>query len=167
MTVARDDYREAMARLGAAVSVITSAGSAGQLGFTASAVCSVSDTPPTLLVCMNRNSRQNGAFKENGALCVNALAADQKHLSAVFAGAGGLSMEERFAAGTWSSLATGSPVLQGAVVSFDCRIAQVSEVGTHSVLFCEVLDLTHPSLSDGLIYFGRAYHPVRMTVSTT
>ncbi|MDG9697424.1 flavin reductase, partial [Streptomyces sp. DH17] len=40
-----------MANLGAAVNVVTSAGDAGRVGFTATAVCSVSDTPPMLLVC--------------------------------------------------------------------------------------------------------------------
>src|SRR6266850_752518 len=49
-------FREAMSRLGAAVHVITTAGPGGKTGATATAVCSVSDTPPTLLVCINRRS---------------------------------------------------------------------------------------------------------------
>ena len=55
--VHRQAYREAMARFGAAVSVVTTDGPAGRYGFTASAVCSVTDDPPTLLVCMNRGSK--------------------------------------------------------------------------------------------------------------
>ena len=39
--------------LSAAVNVVTTDGPAGRHGFTASAVCSVTDNPPTLLVCMN------------------------------------------------------------------------------------------------------------------
>jgi flavin reductase len=42
-------YREAMSRYGAAVHVITTDGSSGKAGFTATAVCSVTDDPPTLL----------------------------------------------------------------------------------------------------------------------
>jgi flavin reductase (DIM6/NTAB) family NADH-FMN oxidoreductase RutF len=38
-------YREAMARLSAAVNVVTTAGPAGRSGFTATAVCSISDEP--------------------------------------------------------------------------------------------------------------------------
>jgi Conserved protein/domain typically associated with flavoprotein oxygenases, DIM6/NTAB family len=64
-------FRNAMALLGGAVSVITTDGPAGRFGFTASAVCSVTDSPPTLLVCMNRSSYSNEQFKANGALCVN------------------------------------------------------------------------------------------------
>ena len=49
-------FRDAMSRLGAAVHVVTTAGAGGKSGFTATAVCSVSDTPATLLVCLNRRS---------------------------------------------------------------------------------------------------------------
>lgn len=159
-------YRDAMARLGAAVSVITTAGPAGTAGFTASAVCSVTDDPPTLLVCMNRGSRLNEAFKANRVLCVNTLAAAQQPLSPLFAGLTGVDdMAARFAAAEWTSLVTGSPVLAGAVVSFDCRIAQITEVGTHSVFFCEVDAIQAGSEHEGLIYFGRSYHRIRVVAA--
>ena len=56
VAVEKQAYREAMARLGAAVNVITTDGPGGRAGFTASAVCSVTDSPPTLLVCANRTN---------------------------------------------------------------------------------------------------------------
>jgi flavin reductase len=158
--VTRQGYREAMARFGAAVSVVTTDGPAGRRGFTASAVCSVTDDPPTLLVCVNRQNDSHAALLANGVLCVNTLAAGQQEISALFAGAVS-DPAQRFAAGTWFTLATGAPALQGAVVAFDCRIAQVTEIGTHSVIFGEVREIRHGSVHDGLIYFGRGYHPVR------
>lgn len=164
MALDRHLYREAMARVGAAVHVIATDGPAGRHGFTASAVCSVTDDPPTVLVCQNRASNSNLAFKANGVLCVNTLAAAQEGLSPVFAGMTDCDMDGRFAAGAWTTLLTGAPVLQDALAAFDCRIAQVLEVGTHSVLFCEVLALAVNERHDGLIYFGRRYHPVRVQV---
>ena len=160
MPVNQQAYRDAMARLGAAVSVITSDGPGGRCGFTASAVCSVTDDPPTLLVCMNRGSTLNEAFKANGVLCVNTLTAAQEALSPLFGGQVEVSMEGKFDAADWTALSTGSPVLSGAVVSFDCRIAQVTEVGTHSVFFCEVDAIQAGAEREGLIYFGRSYHRV-------
>uniref|UniRef100_UPI001954C66C flavin reductase n=2 Tax=Enterobacteriaceae TaxID=543 RepID=UPI001954C66C len=62
-----------MARLGAAVNIITTDGPGGRAGFTASAVCSVTDTPPTLLVCINRAASVHQAFRLNQVLCVNTL----------------------------------------------------------------------------------------------
>ncbi len=158
--VDREAYRDAMARLGAAVSVITSDGPAGRCAFTASAVCSVTDDPPTLLVCMNRGSDSYEAFKTNAVLCVNTLAASQEALSTLFAGFTDHTMPQRFEQADWNTLVTGAPVLMDAVVSFDCRIAQVSEVGTHGVLFCEVDAIQAGTAHEGLIYFGRSYHRV-------
>ena len=162
--VSRQIYRDAMARIGAAVHVVTTAGPAGRHGFTASAVVSVTDEPPTLLVCQHRASDANPAFKANGLLCVNTLTAAQQHLSPVFAGMTDCDMDGRFAAGDWGTLVSGAPVLRGALVSFDCRIAQVVEVGTHSVLFCAVDSIAVGEGHDGLIYCGRRYHPVRLPV---
>lgn len=157
--VDKQSYRDAMARLAAAVNVITTDGPGGKRGFTASAVCSVTDTPPTLLVCLNRASDSNLALKENRILCVNTLAAGQEGLSPVFAGMTGQEGEERFTVGLWDTLVTGAAALVGAVASFDCRIVQVTEVGTHSVFFCEV-EAVRAGPGKGLIYFGRGYHTV-------
>ena len=46
--VDQQTFRDAMSCMGAAVNIITTDGPAGRAGFTASAVCSVTDTPPTL-----------------------------------------------------------------------------------------------------------------------
>jgi len=50
--------------------------------------------------------------------------------------------------------------LIGICSSFDCRIVQVADVGTHDVLFCRVMALQKSYCADNLIYFGRKYHVV-------
>ncbi|TGR60514.1 flavin reductase, partial [bacterium M00.F.Ca.ET.194.01.1.1] len=69
--VARLEFREAMARVCAPVNIVTTDGPAGRGGFTATAMCSVSDDPPTLLVCMNERSAQTSMFLANQRFCVN------------------------------------------------------------------------------------------------
>lgn len=161
MTVSREQFRDAMACLGAAVNVVTTDGEAGRAGFTASAVCSVTDDPPTLLVCLNRSARGSAAIKANGVMCVNTLAAGQDALSDAFAGKGGLDAEARFALARWTRLATGAPVLdEAAVVAFDCRITEIVEKGTHSVLFGEIQAIRQGKAGGALIWYGRGYHPV-------
>ncbi|MGX7344584.1 flavin reductase [Acetobacter pasteurianus] len=154
-------YRDAMARLGAAVNIVTTGTLEKPVGFTASAVCSVTDNPPTLLVCLNRGSRARQAFHEGSALCVNVLASTQQHLSNHFASPN--SMQERFATGHWTTLATGAPVLEEAVASFDCKISQIVEVGTHSVMFGIVQALRTHATAHGLVYFNRMYHALPHT----
>lgn len=160
--VEKQAFRDGMARLGAAVNIITTDGPAGRAGFTASAVCSVTDTPPTLLVCLNRSASVWSVFDANRQLCVNTLAADQEALSSLFGGK--TPMAERFQAAQWRKGVTGSPVLQGALVSFDCRISEITQVGTHDVLFCEVLALTVSNKTGGLAWFDRGYLPLRRDV---
>lgn len=150
------DYRAAMARLATAVHLITTDGAGGRAGFTASAVCSVSDAPPTLLVCLNRTSSAYPAFRANESLCVNTLGDGHAAIAGAFGG--GTPMDERFAAAEWGQLATGAPVLAGALVAFDCRIASRTAVGSHEVLFCAVVGLAEPSDAPGLVYANRRFH---------
>jgi flavin reductase len=126
--VQSQDYRDAMAHLGAAVNIITTNGPAGRAGFTASAVCSVTDSPPTLLVCINRASSAYPGVTKNGVLCVNTLSAHHQKLSQLFGGK--IPVDERFAAAAWSVLDTGSPVLTDCAAAFDCRITGRVDVGT-------------------------------------
>ncbi len=159
-SASRQNFREAMSRLGAAVNIITTTGPEGDSGFTASAVCSVTDDPPTLLVCVNKTASQHDAILAAGFLCVNVLAHEHQELSPIFAGAGNMAMAERFAHAQWLRLATGAPVLERATAAFDCTIGQVVEVGTHSVIFCAVRAIHLGGTASGLIYHGRTYHKV-------
>jgi flavin reductase len=150
-----------MSRLGAAVNLITTHGAAGKRGLTASAVCSVTDMPPTILVCVNRSSATNAALRANGVLCLNILCADHQDIGERFADAG-LGVPERFGdQENWIQLKTGSPVLKGALAALDCRIAQINEVGTHSVIFAEVIDVRLGENIEGLVYFYRHFHRLR------
>ena len=153
------DFRNAMSLLTTAVNVITTEGEAGLHGFTASAVCSVTDTPPTLLVCMNQSSRSHTHFVDNKILSVNVLGAQHEKISNAFASSK-LSSEDRFKLGAWTTLETGSPILEDALVSFDCDIEQIQEVGTHSIFMCRVVAIKQSQQDESLVYFNRAYHQV-------
>ncbi|MET0289096.1 MAG: flavin reductase [Pseudoxanthomonas sp.] len=154
--LAIDDFRQALSRLGAAVNIITTDGAAGRHGMTASAVCSVTDSPPTILVCMNRKSGKHQLFRDNGVLCVNVLSARHRELSGRFATPAGA--ETRFDHDPWTRLATGAPVLAEASAALDCRITQITEVGSHSVFFCQVQGVATSPQAGGLVYFNRNYH---------
>lgn len=158
MMIEVSDFRNGMSLLSGAVNVITTAGMSGRYGFTASSVCSVTDTPPTLLVCMNKASTSHSHFINNKVLTVNVLGAQHQHISQAFSSK--LSPEQRFEHGTWSELTTGAPVLQDALVSFDCHIDQIQEVGTHTIFICRIVDIQQNQHKQGLVYFNRAYHRV-------
>lgn len=152
-------FREGMSHLAAAVNIVTTDGPGGIAGFTASAVCSVTDQPPTLLVCLNRSSSAAKIVEKNRVLCVNTLSTGHEALSRGFGGA--TLQQDRFRSGNWTPGATGSPRLQDALVSFDCEIDAMVENGTHYVLFCRIVELVQGSAEDNaLIYFRRRYSEV-------
>src|ERR1700728_3790473 len=153
-------FREAMARLGAAVHIVTSAGPGGKTGVTATGVCSVSDTPATLLVCLNRRSKSAPLLSQNGVFCVNTLGASESNLADMFAGRSGVHLEDRFTVGEWITLKTGSPVLASAVVAFDCRTTEIKAVASHNVIFGAVQAVRLGPGGPALVYHDRTYKPV-------
>jgi len=154
----RFDFRNAMSHFAASVNVVTTDGPFGLRGTTVTSVCSVSDEPPMLLVCLNRSNPANERFAENGVFAVNVLEADQEPIARAFAGEGRLAQDERFALGHWQPLVTGAPVLSAALASFDCRVTQSTTVATHRILFGEVVGLHVTPGASGLLYKERQFH---------
>ncbi|SLN57304.1 FMN reductase (NADH) RutF [Aquimixticola soesokkakensis] len=157
--VSKEAFRGGMARLAGAVNIVTTDGASGRAGFTASAVCSVTDSPPTLLVCINRASSAAPAFLENDVLCVNTVGPDHQDLAMLFGGK--TPMASRFEQADWAAGKTGAPVLDGAVVSFDCTVSQRTVVGTHEVIFAEVVGVVENDQASASAYWGRKFHELK------
>ena len=151
-------YRDAMARFGGAVHVVTTDGIAGRRGATVIAACSVSDSPPTVLVCVNRENPKNECFVKNGNFALNTLSSTQQPLAIGFSGVNGLALDERFALGRWDTIATGAPTLIDALAVFDCEVTEAQDFATHRVLFGKVTGIRIGDTLDPLIYFDRGYH---------
>jgi len=152
-------YRDAMSRFAGAVHVVTTMGEAGRRGTTVIAACSVSDNPPTVLVCLNRGNEANDLFASNGVFALNTLAAGHQPLANAFSGLTGLTQDERFALAEWDTIATGAPTLRGASAVFDCELVEAKDFATHRVHFGRVkgIRIGDDSLSP-LLYYDRAYH---------
>lgn len=121
-----------MRRLAASVCVISLRDQAGQRqAMTATAVCSVSDTPPALLVCINRDAAAYAAVSAGADFCVNVLHQSDEALSALCAG---LTDEaDRFSLGNWQENDQGLPYLAEAETSFFCQNDKLLEYGSHLV----------------------------------
>jgi flavin reductase (DIM6/NTAB) family NADH-FMN oxidoreductase RutF len=155
--VSPTEFREAISKLASTVTVVTTGGPNGFAGVTCSAFCAVSDSPPTILVCISRKSAANELLKANRVLCVNVLCETQIHLSDLFSGVGQVSMAERFTDQSWRRLLTGSPHCANAVAAFDCLISDVRDIGTHSIFLAEVLATACSADRTPLVYRCRRY----------
>lgn len=155
--ISSQHYRDAMAQFAGAVHIVTTDGVAGKRGVTAIAACSVSDDPPTVLVCLNRQNLHNEPFLQNGVFALNTLAAGQCELSNVFSGFAGVPNEQRFDFGEWETLSTGAPILKGALASFDCTLLEAKDMATHRIYFGRVTGIRIGDNLQPLLYHNRKY----------
>jgi len=150
-------FKAGMRQLAAGVTLVTTQTADGaRSGLTATAVCSVSAEPPILLVCINQQSGSYNAIRDAGRFAVNVLAAEDVDLSNRFASA--VSGDERFEHGHWQPLKTGAPTLASALVSFDCTLLELKDMGSHGVFFGRVEAVkVREDNADPLLYGKGAY----------
>jgi flavin reductase (NADH)/flavin reductase len=153
MTISPELFKQGMRRLTASVCVITTKDKNGvRHGITATAVCSVTAEPPTLLCCMNRSNTSYEAFRDAGRFAVNVLGTDHKEIAGRFASK--LDSEARFEGAEWIEAETGSPILVAAAVGFDCRTVQLVEAGSHTIFIGEIADIVLSEAAGGCLLYG-------------
>lgn len=138
----------------AGVPVIIATGSSGhRTGLTATAFCSLSDSPPSVLVCVNKSASAYPVIRETGSFSVNILREDQATIALCFSGQTGLKGEDRFTGGQWITQSTGAPVMADSLGSLDCLLEREYEHGTHAVFVGLVQSIRSDEESEPLIYF--------------
>jgi flavin reductase len=154
-------FRSAMARLASAVTLVTTDGPAGRRGMAATAVTSITDEPPNLLVCVNKSARSNSMIKRNGVFSVNVLSKEQESLIGAFSGS---SEGDPFCdPEIWCTLETGTPILKDALTSLDCVLDQILNIGTHSLFVGQVVGAKIGPATKGLVHFDRKFFGVGET----
>jgi len=151
------DFRLAMARFPGAVTIVTTRAGAERRGITATAVCSVTAEPPSVLVCINRKTGTCAAVAETGRFNVNLLAGDGGEVAMRFAGQGGVTGEDKFAAGNWAEDERGLPILRDSVVSLSCDVTESMEAGSHFVFIGEIAAI-ETGEGAALIYEQSRFH---------
>jgi flavin reductase len=155
--ISQEDFRLAMRRLAGGVSIISGAGPDGPLGVTATAVTSLTADPPSILCCLNRSLELEAAVKETSRFGVNMLRADHHDLAMRFAGMAGVRGSAKFEQGNWTILPSDVPALFDSLVTFDCRVDDIVEVGTHSVFVGLITEAHFGESGDPLVYCNGAF----------
>jgi flavin reductase (DIM6/NTAB) family NADH-FMN oxidoreductase RutF len=150
------DFRALMADFPSGVSVVTTLDDQGRpWGMTCSALCSLSPTPPTLLVCLRAESPTLGAIERRGAFVVNFLHGGARPAAELFSSP--TAVPERFASVNWSAGASGPHLNEDAHAIADCRVASATDAGSHIVLFGRILDVSWRPGHPPLLYGRRQY----------
>lgn len=148
------NFRDVIRHLASGVTVITSSLAGEPVGLTATAVCSVSATPPSLLISVTAGSRTEQGIAETGGFAVHLLPHRGRRYAEQFASRGSHFNGIQFFRHSRSEL----PVLTDVLGWFICTVEQVIPAGDHvifvgRVLECELTD----RVPDPLLYFDRGY----------
>lgn len=154
MAIDRTEFRRVMGYFATGVAVITTRDVDGKpYGLTANALCSVSLTPPLLLVCVDKRAESHPAFERSRLFAINILGVGHEDLSRRFAVSGG----DKFVDVPHRAGGTGVPILEGVLGVVECRVVGIHDAGDHTVYIGEV---EHLEASEGapLVFFRGKYH---------
>lgn len=153
----RAAFVKSMRAVPGAVAIITSASGDEKTGMAATAWNSLCADPPTLLVCVNQTASAHALIHRAGAFSVNLVPSDAAETVAIFSAQRGLNGADRFVEGHWSSGPGGQPMLDSAIVSFECELTADHTYGTHTVFIGKVGEIRSTDRGEALIYLDGAY----------
>lgn len=140
----------AMRKLASTVSIVTTARDEAWHGIAVTSFTSVSLAPPTILVCINRDSEFSGHVRQAGKFCVSVLGDAHEEQCNIFGS--GARRAERFTTGDWRSI-DGTPALADAQAILSCTTFHEVECGTHITLFASVDAISlRETLTNPLVY---------------
>lgn len=155
MTTRPASFRDAMRRLAATVTIVTTGAGERRHGMTATAVTSLSMDPPSLLVCVNRGGALHALLAQSDRFCVNLLRCGQAALSDAFAGR--MPAEERFRHGDWRADAHGIPYLADAQATIFCTKQDAIRQASHTILIGAVESVGAADEVSPLLYGNGGY----------
>jgi flavin reductase (DIM6/NTAB) family NADH-FMN oxidoreductase RutF len=157
MEVDIDSFRAAMRELASGVVVVTVGKDQDITGFTATSFASLSAHPPRLLVCVDKSSASWLALQRHSHFGVNILRDEERALANRFAGWDGLKGSARYVGARWTTMLTGTPILENALAALDCEVEEMLPRYDHSIVIGRVRAATSCPGSHPLVYWQRDY----------
>lgn len=156
MTINIDDYKKALSKFAAGVTVVTTLHEGRPIGITASSFSSLSLDPPLVLVSLKKTLFTHQVITASGLFAVNVLGARQLELGMRFAGMiPGIA--DRFTGLAVETAVTGCPLLSGSLAWFDCRVWAAYDGGDHTIFVGEVAAVCAADLETPLLYHDRQW----------
>jgi len=133
------DFKHAMRTLAGGITVLASKAEDGTpLGITATAICSLSTEPPSVIICVNKSASLARLVRCDGKVSINILTSEQENVAKVFGGMTPAKGAHRFPSSNWVNGLLDVPVLAGSRAVLECTITEVMERFTHHVAICVV-----------------------------
>ncbi|QQZ16886.1 MULTISPECIES: 4-nitrophenol 4-monooxygenase/4-nitrocatechol 2-monooxygenaser reductase component [Rhodococcus] len=147
------EFRNVVGHFASGVTIVTAAHDGVPYGATISAVTSLCDTPPMVLVCLNQKLGTHAAIRKARHFTINILGEDQASLAHTFATPGA----DKFADVAVHHRQHG-PRLAEALAYLTCRVVDDLEGGTHRIFVAEVVEAQAGTGNPLSYYRGRFGH---------
>lgn len=132
MSIDPQHFRQALSRFASGVTVVSARRADGApIGVTVSAFCSVSLTPPLILVCLDKATLDLAVYAEGPRFAVNVLAETQQAVSNAFAYPGPV---PPFEATAYRTGAGDVPLIEGTVAALECSRFAAHDAGDHVIV---------------------------------
>ena len=149
--------RDAFGRFATGVTLVTTLGPEGPVGFVANSFASVSLDPPLLLTCVEQAARFHEVVLDAGGFAISILGHAQRRAADWFA-TPGRPLIGQFDQFPHTRGVTGAIVLTGSLATLECRTASVHDAGDHSILVGEVIATTLADKPDeALVHYRSRY----------
>jgi flavin reductase (DIM6/NTAB) family NADH-FMN oxidoreductase RutF len=153
----RRRMRAMMARFVTGVTVVAARHGPFMAGMTANAIASISVDPPLMMASISRRAETHIAIVGSHAFSVSVLADDQAGLADCFAQPTTALKLKRFCDAAWHEAETGSPILEGAIAYFDCRLTARHDGGDHTIFIGEIVAAGYRDDAEPLVWYGSRY----------
>lgn len=146
-----------MARFATGVSVVAARHGPLLAGMTANAIATISIDPPLMMASIARKAETHGAIIGSHAFAISILADDQQALADCFARPTTARKLTGFCDAAWHEAETGSPILDGALAFFDCRLTQRYDGGDHTIFLGEIVAAGFRDDAEPLLWYASGY----------
>ncbi len=153
----RTRLRGLMGRFATGVTVVAARHGPLLAGMTANAIATISIDPPLMMASIARKAETHGAIIGSHAFAVSVLADDQRALAECFARPTTARKLTRFCDAAWHEAETGSPILEGALAYFDCRLTEHHDGGDHAIFLGEIVSASYREDAEPLIWYASGY----------
>ncbi len=153
----RARIRSLFARFATGVTVVAARHGPLLAGMTANAVASGSVDPPVLLVSVAKRAETHRAIVGSHAFAVSVLATEQRALAECFALPITAAKLTGFCDAPWHEAETGSPILEGALAYYDCRLTTSHDAGDHTIFLGDVVAAGYREDAAPLLWYASGY----------
>ena len=153
----RRAMRSMMARFATGVTVVAARHGPLLAGMTANAIASISIDPPLMMASISKKAETHAAVVGSHAFAVSILSDEQQALAECFAQPTTAEKLKAFCGADWHEAETGSPILEGALAYFDCRLTARHDGGDHAIFIGEVVAAGYRTDAGPLLWYASAY----------